>query len=168
MLPAFATTDQLAARFPGGIASVDAARAQAALDDASAKVRAETNKDWMVPGATSSDPPVIDPALPDIIVIVTLAAALRAFTNPEQLSQEGIGTYHASYANGSMDVYLTSQERRLIRKAAGNTGVWTQPTTRGNVETSMWPWEDIFLPTTLASDPGADADVIKWAGPVGF
>jgi hypothetical protein len=165
MLPAFATVAQLADRFPGGIGESDVARAQAALADASAKIRAEANLDWIV---ANSNPPALVANVPDVVVTIALAAALRAFSNPEQLIQEGIGTYHASYSAGNTDVYLTKQEIRLVRRAAANTGLWSKPTSRGRVETSMWPWEDIFLPTTLAGDPSLAADPIEWAGPDGF
>lgn len=159
MQPAFATLEQLTARVAGG--QVDDARAQAVLDDASARIRAEAVKSWV----DDSNALVAD--LPDIIVAVCLQAALRAYQNPERLTQEGIGTGYVQ-SNVSADVYLTKAEMKLVRRAAGNTGLWSKPTTRGRIETSMWPWDDMFLPTALAGEPGAETDPIDWAGPDGF
>jgi hypothetical protein len=159
VLPAFATLDQLTARVAGG--QVNDTRAQAVLDDASARIRAEAVKTWVDDaGALVAD-------LPDIVVAVCLQAALRAYQNPERMTQEGIGTGYVQ-SNVSADVYLTKAELRLVRRAAGNTGLWTKPTTRGRVETSEWPWADIFLPTEIAGEGFLEGESIEWAGPDGF
>lgn len=146
MLPAFATIDDLAARTPGGsITSTDEPRAQAALDDASAKIRAEAGLSWVDDGGD-----VVED-LPDIIVVVCLAAALRAFVNPEGLVGESIGTYSETRPNPSTDVYLTAAERRLIHKAAGaSRGLWAQPTTRGPLETPGGD-DTVYLPVVGGS-----------------
>lgn len=158
MQPAFATVEQLTARVVGG--QVDDARAQAVLDDASARIRAEAVKSWVTAGELDAD-------IPDIVGVVCLQAALRAYQSPERLTQEGIGTGYVQ-SNVSADVYLTKAEMKLVRRAAGNAGLWSKPTTRGRIETSMWPWDDMFLPTVLAGEPGAETDPIDWAGPDGF
>jgi len=158
VLPAFATLEQLTARVAGG--QVNDARAQAVLDDASARIRAEAVKTWVTDGELDAD-------LPDIVVAVCLQAALRAYQNPERLTQEGIGTGYVQ-SNVSADVYLTKAELRLVRRAAGNTGLWSKPTTRGRVETSEWPWADIFLPTEIAGEGFLEGESIEWAGPDGF
>jgi hypothetical protein len=158
VLPAFATLEQLTARVAGG--QVNDARAQAVLDDASARIRAEAVKTWVTDGELDAD-------VPDIVVAVCLQAALRAYQNPERLTQEGIGTGYVQ-SNVSADVYLTKAELRLVRRAAGNTGLWTKPTTRGRVETSEWPWADIFLPTEIAGEGFLEGESIEWAGPDGF
>jgi hypothetical protein len=158
VLPAFATLEQLTARVVGG--QVDDARAQAVLDDASARIRAEAVKSWVTDGELDAD-------LPDIVGAVCLQAALRAYQNPERLTQEGIGTGSVQ-SNVSADVYLTKAELRLVRRAAGNTGLWSKPTTRGRVETAEWPWADIFLPTEIAGEGFLEGEPIEWAGPDGF
>lgn len=130
MLPAFASIDDLALRLPGGIAESDEERAQAALDDASAKIRVEAATLWV-----DANGDLVE-GIPDIVAVVCLAAAARALTNPEGVEQVSIGTYSESKSNASADVYLTAQERSLIRRAAsGGGGLWTQPTTRGRLET---------------------------------
>lgn len=124
-LPAFASVEDLEAR----MGDVDDARAQAALDDASAFIRAEAGKDWAIEDALDDD-------VPDVIVAITLKAARRALENPEGVTKESVGTYSVGYANSSSDVYLSSEERRLIRRAAGKSGLWTQATTRSDPATA--------------------------------
>lgn len=128
-LPALASLEALSDRTPGGIGEDDETRAQAALDDASALIRAEAGDDWV----TDDDPPELDEdALPDVVVTVCCAAARRALVNPDGVTQESLDGYSTSYRNDSADVYLTKAERRLVRSAAGRGGLWAQPTTRGH------------------------------------
>jgi hypothetical protein len=91
-------------------------RAQAALEDASALVRTEAGKSF-----TDEAHAVLDAGIPDIIVSIVLAAAYRAFRNPEGTSQSSIGDVSVSFAReGSAGaVFLTKAEQRAIRKAAG-------------------------------------------------
>lgn len=130
-LPALADLEALAARLPGGIAEADEPRAQAALDDASALIRAEAGEDWV----TDTDELDTD-ELPDVAVTVCLAAARRAFVNPDGVTSEAIDGYQTQYRNDSADVYLTRAERRLVRLAVGRGVIGAQPLTRGEVETA--------------------------------
>lgn len=166
-LPPFADVDDLADRIPGGIKDDDIARAEAALDDASTLIRAEAGKDW------ASD-------FPDIVFTVTLRAALRAFTNPAGLQQESVQGWSGSFANSSTDVYLTSNEKRLVRAAAGRNTLMVQSTTRGPLETqnvcdpyANWspPEPKGFVdPSTgteyLDTEPAGAP--IPWVGPDGY
>jgi hypothetical protein len=157
--PAFATVEQLTARVVGG--QVDDGRAQAVLDDASARIRAEAVKSWVTDGELDAD-------TPDIVEVVCLQAALRAYQNPERLTQEGIGTGYVQ-SNVSADVYLTKAELRLVRRAAGNSGLWTKPTTRGYLESGRGPGTDTtFMPTELGDEPLAESEPIAWTGPDGY
>ena len=115
-LPALVSLDDFALRL-GGLAESDEDRAQACLDDASALVRAEAGgEDWVdTEGALE--------AVPDVIVAVCVAAAMRAFRNPEGVRTESIGTYSVAYADTSTAVFLTEGERRIIRRAAGISGI---------------------------------------------
>jgi hypothetical protein len=123
-LPSFAALADLSARAPGGISEVDEGRAQAALDDASTKIRAEAGKTWVTEAGDLDLPTGADRWRADILVTVCVQAALRAFTNPEAMTQEGIGTYSASWSNATTDVYLTRAERQMVRRAAGVSGLW--------------------------------------------
>ena len=142
-LPAFASTDDLGVRIPNGIADADEPRAQAALDDASALIRAEVGDDkWMTDG-------LVDEDLPTIIPTITMRAAYRAFTNPAEQTQSTTGPFSGSWSNAT--VYLTQNERALVARAAGNVGgLTTLTTTRGPIETlgvtSCWDVADEYLP----------------------
>jgi hypothetical protein len=129
-LPAFATLDQLAAR----VTVDDEDRAQAALDDASVEIRSIAGVSFVTDGAV--DFTGYPSWAEDALVKVCCSAAARALANPEGRTQqaETIGSYSHTdaFANASPDVYLTAGERRLIRRAAGRTGLGTITTTRGD------------------------------------
>lgn len=109
-LPALATLEALEVRLGGSLDDED--RAQAALDDASALVRSIAGKTWV-----TND--VLDTDIPDIIATITLRAARRAYTNPNDHSSETIG--NSSVGFGA--VYLTVEERSAVLAAIGNNGV---------------------------------------------
>lgn len=114
-LPALVSLEDFALRV-GGISAADEDRAQAALDDASALVRAEAGENWV-----DADDAI--EAVPDLIVTIAVAVAIRAFRNPEGVRSETIGNYSVAYADSSTAVFLTEGERRLIRRAGGRTGI---------------------------------------------
>lgn len=151
-LPAFATLDQLAAR----MTVADETRAQAALDDASAEIRS-------IAGVTFVTDDVLDfTGYPtwaeDALVKVCCSSAVRSLTNPEGEQSETIGSYSHSYANASPDVYINANERRLIRRAAGRTGLGTITTTTG--------YDDSDTQYLDVSPPG---EPMPWLqGPVGY
>jgi phage gp36-like protein len=122
-LPALATTDDLDVRTPGGLDAGDLARASAALDDASAMVRAVAGKTWTTDGALDDD-------IPHVVLMVTVAVARRVLANPDGVTQESIDDYSYTVANASSDVYLTRAEKAAVRSAAGKSGIWTLQTTR--------------------------------------
>lgn len=124
-LPPFASVDDVSARLPAG-ETVEDARAEAALDDASAIIRAVARKDWVTEDELDAD-------VPDVLLTICCRAAVRALTNPRGLESETTGPFGAQYANASADVYLTRAERDMIRSVAGQTsGVWTLGTTRSD------------------------------------
>ena len=131
-LPAFASLADLDVRIPGGVSTDEVPRATAALDDASALIRAEAGKTWVNESNQLAD-------VPDVVVAVTLAAARRAMTNPDGLASESVEDYSRSFSQSStsLDVYLTRGERRVVRRAAGLTGLWTLSTTRSDVATDV-------------------------------
>lgn len=143
-LPAFADLEAFGARIPGGIPSGDEARAQAALDDASVRIRAEAGKTWTsTTGEGEEAETVVDfgadaearPWVPDAIASLTMQVAQRSFSNPDGLSQESTGEWSGSSPDASSDTYLKKSERELVGKAVGRSGLWVQPTTRGKPET---------------------------------
>lgn len=123
-LPAFARPDDLAARLGRSFDELENARAQAALEDASAIIRAEAGKNWVTDGALDAD-------IPDIVTVVCLTVARRVVENPEGFTEMHLGDSGGALANATGDVYLTTNEKRLIRSAAGRSnGLFTISTTR--------------------------------------
>lgn len=137
MLPALASLEQLEERI-GGISNE--AAAQAALDDASALVRAEA------PAAGWATDPDVEP--PDVVVVVVLTAATRALRNPDGAQSETIGNYSVSYGAGLAGVWLTKNERRVVRQAVSGAGGI------GSVEL-VSPWEASVrtVPVDIGGDP---------------
>lgn len=120
MSTALASIDDLSVR---GVDVSDEARAQSAIEDASARIHAETNWVW-IDSATGD----VVVSVPDIAVTVCCAAATRSLTNPESVSSESeaIGRMWSTsrtFANASPDVYLTRSEKALVRRAAGIGGL---------------------------------------------
>ena len=107
--PTLASLSELEARLGS---TPDTVRALALLDDASALIRAEANYTWI---DADGEPETV----PALIVMVCCKVVERVLSNPEGLSGEAIGGYSAQFSNLSSDVYLTKQERRLVRKASG-------------------------------------------------
>lgn len=111
-LPAFASEFDLTDRMGGSCGDAGLA----ALDAASALIRAEAGKTWVTDG-------VLDEDVPDILRVVCVSVALRATMNPEgraSMSASVIGFQEStSFAHASPDVYLTKAERRQVRRAAG-------------------------------------------------
>ena len=103
----------------GSLQGADLARAQASLEDASALVRAEAGKPWLDgDGSTVTAPAQV--------VTIVIKASLREFKNPDGFTSEQIGDY--SYrTDNTGGVYLTEDERRIVRDAAGTSGngLWT-------------------------------------------
>lgn len=76
-------------------------RAEALLSDASTLVRHETGRTWVdAEGDLVAD-------VPDLLVTITIAAAMRAWYNPAGIQAAQLGAVSVRYA----DVWLTSVER---------------------------------------------------------
>lgn len=99
--------------------AVDAARATAALADATtlalAEVPTATATTWAAGGA------------PKVAELVILTAARRGFENPRGINQETLGA-HTVGLSDSTGVYLTTRELATIQRAGGRRRVATVPT----------------------------------------
>jgi hypothetical protein len=116
VLPALVSLEDFALRV-GGIDAADEDRAQAALDDASALVRADAcGEDWVDDNDELEE-------VPGVITAIVIAVAVRAWRNPDGVRSETIGNYSVAYGDTSTAVFITEGERRLIRRAAGCTGI---------------------------------------------
>ena len=92
------------------ITYVDAAQAQAAIDDASAVARA-----CVEPTFDNVDTPDV----PAVVVAVVAGMVRRVLTNPVGLAQESLGDYAYQTGGGGVATMLpTAREKRLLRKAA--------------------------------------------------
>lgn len=102
-LPALAAVADLEVRLGK---SCDGPRAQAALDDASALIRAEAGKTWV------DDDGNLD-GVPDIIATLAMKVARRALMNPDEYTSETVGPFSV----GLPASYLRDDEKRAIRIA---------------------------------------------------
>lgn len=108
------------------------------LDDASALVRDQAGRTWV--DAETGDPLPV----PASIRYVVLRMVDRAVRNPNAFSAEAAGDYSYQRTDVQPGVYLTDDERAIIRKAVGKSGLWTQPVTRGEKYLSTVWCEDSF------------------------
>lgn len=118
-------------------------RVEAVLGLASDLVRDESGKDWLDP----DDPTKLVDPLPRIVRLITLRCAERSIRNPEGFSSESAGdySYQRNGATGEGGLYLTEREVKLLRRAGGKSGLWTQPLTRGDLHFGATRWmEDSF------------------------
>lgn len=100
---------QLTDRLGRTLTETQETQAEAFIDDASALVLqiAQLDTDWT------------DLTLPEAVVPVVVSMVRRALENPRGLTSEQIGNYQWEAAPGSMSIYATTAERRIIRRAAG-------------------------------------------------
>lgn len=139
MLPALVSLDDFALRV-GGITSADEERAQACLDDSSALIRDEARLTWVDTEGGLEE-------IPDAVVAITYAVAIRAFRNPEGIRSEQIGQYSVTYADGSTAAFLTDGERRAIRRAAGRSGLGSM-----EIESPWAPPDPYTVPVDIGGD----------------
>lgn len=140
ILPPLAKVSDLEARMKRTFEDADADEAAAALEEASEIVREESRNTWVSP----EDSSVI--TAPRIVRIIVLRVAERKLRNPDGLSSETAGDY--SYQRNGVGpdggLYLTKWEIDVLRRQSGQTGLWTQPTTRGDVYCRMVFLEDTY------------------------
>lgn len=135
--PTLADIWQLQQRIPGGIDDSDLARALAALEDASAWIRAEAGEDWLdVDGNLE--------AVPGAVVSVCCSVARRILDNPDGIMQMSVAQYSEGRVNATTDVYLTKQEKAIVRKAAGTGGGLVSVTLEGPYTPPLPPVELVY------------------------
>ena len=137
MLP-LADVPDLEARPGREFSDEETTRAAALLDDASALVRDVAGKTWIDPETGERLP------VPGSIRWVVLRAAERAVRNPEGFSAESAGDYSYQRTGVQPGIHLTENEEKVIRRAVGRRGVWTQGVTRNeHLYNTLW-YEDSF------------------------
>lgn len=122
-VPPLASFDLLAKKLGGEVEEFDDTefdRGCYLLDEASEIIRDVAEKTWIDDDTGA----LLD--VPRAVARVCVAAAARAFNNPEGLSQRSLGDSSKSYdrtgREGGEVVYLTDAEREIIVKAAGKSG----------------------------------------------
>lgn len=121
MLAALGTVADLENRLgvePGSIEGNDFTRAESALADASTLVRAEAGVPWVDADGV--------PYAPDVVVTVVVKAAIRGYRNPDGVGSESYGgAYFYNYAPGETSIYLTDEEKEIVRRAARTSATWS-------------------------------------------
>ena len=103
-----ASVEELEARLGAPFPSApEHARAMAALEDASAVLRAECGRaEW--------------DEVPETVRVLTLRVARRMLMNPDGLQSESIGPASASVSGEVAEGMLTVAERRMLRAGVGS------------------------------------------------
>lgn len=112
------------ARLRRSLDGPEAAAAEAAIDDATALVRAETGRSWIL---STGEPD-------ERVTPIVLSMALRAFRNPEGYSSQTVGSWTGVVGGTGQDVasgvYLTAHERRQLQALMGAGGLVSIPIER--------------------------------------
>ncbi len=126
----------------GPLAETEGPQVTALLGDASALVEAELSD---LPEGWPDDAPAI-------VKAVCVQVAYRAWSNPDGIAREELGEVSRAYrAGGDADaLWLTENEKRLVRRAAGQSRVTSLPLETaygGDPGTGLspldfWPLED--------------------------
>lgn len=133
-LPPFASVADVEVRLGRTVTDGERATVEAALEDASDLIRAETGRDWVDPDNPAQL--VGDPAQLDTLRTVCAAVAARLIRNPAGVAQETVGPFSVSHGTSAVPgAWLTRWERLRLRRAAGLIGVTVLSTTRGPFET---------------------------------
>lgn len=134
----------LEARLHEPLSDADRPRAERCLHDASALVRAEGRPSWT------------EDTAPAEVLTVVLTAARRDFLNPAGFDSENLGEY--GYRMSAVGVYLTDEEKRIVKAAAARGGGWSGT---GSVRTPSAYGVQAANGTLYVSD-GNGGDLIAW------
>lgn len=118
----------------------DITRAGSVLTAASVLVRNFTGKTWL------TDAGVIDPDLPDDVLVVTVQVAARGYTNPEGWRDERVDDWAGQGKPvPEAGLFLTASERSILagHRAAKPAGIGVMATTRRESVPAL----DSYVPT---------------------
>ncbi len=141
-LPPLGSFDRLVSKLGYRPEGEERGRAERLLGEASELIRDVAGKTWTdeVTGALVG--------VPVRVANICVAAAFRAFGNPEALSQRSIGDSSKSYdrtgREGGEDVYLTEAEEKSCRRAASNSSMISVTLVSPyNTGTVLDPWAEV-------------------------
>lgn len=142
--PSLATVADLA-EFLGATIADEDPRATALLLMSSTLVRSFT-------GRTGDDDWADTDDVPDDAYTVTLLIASRLWNNPDGVSQESdtLGNYNRSTSFRGDGLYLTAVEKSMLEHYRSRSGLWVQPTTRGDLASEN---DTIYAPVTNGGEP---------------
>jgi hypothetical protein len=141
-LPPLGSFDRLANKLGYRPEGEERSRAERLLGEASELIRDVAGKTW------TDDTTNALVGVPVRVANICVAAAFRAFNNPEALSQRSIGDSSKSYdragREGGEDVYLTTAEEKSVRRAdTGSSMISVTLVTPYNVESLLDPWAEV-------------------------
>lgn len=143
-LPSLASLDDLEVRLNQTISDAgERAQAEALLRYASSLIRAYTGRDYV-----DDDGNLIDP-LPDGVAEVCVEVVFRAVTNPAGVTQDTTGPFTVSFgSDAAQRMFLSAQDKTILDARSGRPKLWTQPTTRGDIETNT-----VYVPVSNGGEP---------------
>lgn len=141
MVVRLASRSELDVRTPGGIPQGSEPLADATLDDASALVAFEAQREL-----DEADYATLTDRQKAMLRSIVCSMARRSLANPDGLQEEHLGPYGATASNASPDIYMTANELRQVRRLRRTGGLATIGLTRGPIETHRC-WDDGYAPT---------------------
>lgn len=142
-LPPLASVDDLSRKLGYFPEESELDRAEHLLNEASELIRDKAEKTWVNASTGALE------SVPRRVRLICVAAAFRAFTNPEGLSQKSIGDSSKSYdrteREGGEDVYLTEDETDTVRKAAGLSSLVSVTMTSTYSADYVDPWDAVTV-----------------------
>ena len=113
------------------------------LDDARAT--------YLLARATELCQSVINP-LPDGSDVVVLDVAARAYSNPSNVSSQGVGPFNTSYGAAAGGLWLTRQNKATLRRLGGGSSAYSiDPVDAAHVAEATaalpyWDWDASSAP----------------------
>ncbi len=146
--PALATAQDLEDLLGETLTDADS-RVYALLALASEIVRAYAGVTWLNTDETDVE------NVPESIPLVVASMVQRTTSNPSGVVQESAGPFSRSFGpDAAQRLYITRQEKAVIRAAVGLSSVGTIGTTRGDLETlAASTFGGLYDPPTEESDP---------------
>ena len=158
-LPPLAQLEEMELRLgvePGDLPTLDAARAEAALHDASGLVRQASGRTW-----TADDGSLLA-TLPSALVTIALNAALRGYRNPAGLKGRTQGNFSETFGSDLGGVYLTAEEHATVERAS-RAAVGTGPRRVVRTLQGVRPQgQTVYVGDLVNGWPGGD--LLPWEG----
>lgn len=107
----------------------------------------EARATYLIARATDLCQSIVTP-LPDTADAVVLDVAARAFTNPGNVTSQGMGPFNAAYGPAGGGLWLTRQNKSTLRRLAGGSSAFSVDPTPADVldgtrgaSLPFWDWD---------------------------